>query len=71
MISTTPTQKYLDIDLGREANFTAVKEVLFSDLTISCPHYNLGIDPRNFFTVPLLTGRPMQVGHETNARYVL
>ena len=68
MISTTPTQKCLDTWVERQ-NFTAVREVV-NDLAIPC---NSGIGPRNLslFNRPLLTRRPMQVGHETNAQYLL
>ena len=69
MISTTPTQKCLDTWVERQ-NFTAVRELLCNDLAIPC---NWGIGPRNLslFARPLITGRLMQVGHETNAQYVL
>ena len=40
--------------------------VIVNDLAIPC---NWGIGPRNLslFARPLVTGRLMQVGHETNA----
>ena len=67
-ISTTPTQKCLDTWVERQ-NFTAVREVV-NDLAILS---NWGIGPRNLslFARPLVTGRLMLVGHETNAQYVL
>ena len=42
---------------GRMQNVTTVREVLCEDITISCPYYNLGIDPRSssLFTRLILT----------------
>ena len=43
--------------------------MIVNNLAIPC---NWGIGPRNLslFARPLVTGRLMQVGHETNAQYV-